>query len=346
METRWLHSLWTFFFDLPVSPGEALGVAAGMLLVGELLFRLGFLLMGRLSSLTTTHLDDLLVRRMRFPARGLIVLLAAHTYLVMRGGGATTAYTLLAGLELSLLAYIVIEVLETLLLDYWIVERNGVQPPAVIRHLLLILLYSVAVLFILGNVVGVNVMPLLATSTVVTVVLGLALQDTLGNLFAGLALHVEKPFTIGDWVAIDGVEGQVVEVAWRATRIRTLTRDIVAIPNAAIGKTRVQNFDLPAPLTGRNLEVLVTLAASPEQVERAVQAARAATPRILAEPAPRAWLKGSTPLCQRYVVRVWIEGFGQKDDAESDFMKALWRTLRDEGIALTTPATAAVLAQA
>jgi small-conductance mechanosensitive channel len=162
---------------------------------------------------------------------------------------------------------IIIEVMETLILDYWMGERKGVQPPAVIRHLLLMLLYTMAAIFILGNVAGVNVMPLLATSTVVTVVLGLALQDTLGNLFAGLSMHVERPFSIGDWISVDGVEGQVVEMAWRATRIRTLTRDIVAIPNAVIGKARVQNFDLPARLTGRNLEVLVTLDASPEQVE-------------------------------------------------------------------------------
>lgn len=337
MQNTWLHALWSTFFELPVPTGMALGVAAGLLLVGELVYRLGFHLLGRLSSLTPTHLDDLLVKRMRPPARGLLLLLAAHSALVLRGTTSSAAYGVLAALELGIGAYILIEVLETLLLDYWIGERKGVQPPAVIRHLVLMLLYTVAILFILGNVAGVNVMPLLATSTVVTVVLGLALQDTLGNLFAGLSLHVERPFSIGDWIAVDGVEGQVVEMAWRATRIRTLTRDVVAIPNAAISKARVQNFDLPTSLTGRNLEVLVPLTASPAQVERAVRAAAAAVPRVLQDPAPKAWLRGATPLCQRYVVRIWIDGFAQKDDIESDFYKALWSALRTEGAALMAP---------
>jgi small-conductance mechanosensitive channel len=343
MQNTWLHDLWSVFLDLPVETGVAAGIVCALLLVGEVLYRLGFLALSHASRLTTTHLDDLLVKRMRPPARGLWMLLAAHSFLVLRGGGGPgAAYSLLAALELGLVAYIVIEVAETLLLDYWVTERKGVAPPAVIRHLLLTLLYSVAVLFILGNVAGVNVMPLLATSTVVTVVLGLALQDTLGNLFAGLSLHVERPFSIGDWIAVDGVEGQVVEVAWRATRIRTLTRDVVSIPNAAIAKARVQNFDLPTALTGRNLEVLVTLGASPAQMERAVRAAAAEVPRVLAEPVPKAWLKGQTPLCQRYVVRIWLDGFAHKDDIESDFRKALWTALHAEGIALTTPALAAV----
>jgi small-conductance mechanosensitive channel len=344
MENSWLHHFWSDFLWLPVETGMALGVAAGTLFGGELLYRLVFLAMARLSTLTTTHLDDLLVKRMRPPARGLLLLLAAHTFLVLRGGGATRAWSVLSALELAILAYIVIEVMETLILDYWMGERKGVQPPAVVRHLVLTLLYTMAAIFILGNVAGVNVMPLLATSTVVTVVLGLALQDTLGNLFAGLSMHVERPFSIGDWISVDGVEGQVVEMAWRATRIRTLTRDVVAIPNAVIGKARVQNFDLPARLTGRNLEVLVTLDASPEQVERAVLAAAEAVPRVLGDPAPRAWLKGTTPLCQRYVIRIWIEGFEQKDDIESDYLKALWKTLHAEGVALTTSALPAAAA--
>ncbi|MCK6572602.1 mechanosensitive ion channel family protein [Myxococcota bacterium] len=340
MQNSWLHELWSAFFDVPVDIGWAAGLVAGLLLIGEVVYRLSFYGLARISRLTTTHLDDLLVKRMRPPARGLWFLLAAHSFLVLRGGGGPGAvYSLLAALELGLLAYIVIEVAETLLLDYWIVERKGVQPPAVIRHLLLTLLYSVAVLFILGNVAGINVMPLLATSTVLTVVLGLALQDTLGNLFAGLSLHVERPFSLGDWIAVDGVEGQVVEVAWRATRIRTLTRDVVSIPNAAIGRARVQNFDLPTPLTGRNVEMLVSLAASPAQVERAVRAAALEVPRILTEPAPKAWLKGQTPLCQRYVIRIWLDGFAQKDDIESDFQKALWVALHAEGIALAPPTT-------
>jgi len=87
--------------------------------------------------------------------------------------------------------------------------------------------------------------PILATSTVVTVVVGLALQDTLGNLFSGLALHAEQPFRLGDWVLVDGIEGLVVHVGWRSVHLRTFSDDIVALPNAVVARARVQNYDHP-----------------------------------------------------------------------------------------------------
>src|SRR5690606_33703516 len=144
--------------------------------------------------------------------------------------------------ELLLAAYLAIEAAETIVLHYWLGERKKVQLPALVRHLILAVLYAVAALSIVGSVTGVDVLPLIATSTVVTVVLGLALQDTLGNLFAGLALHSERPFGVGDWILVDGVEGKVVYVGWRSTRLQTFSDDIVSIPNSVISKARVQNF--------------------------------------------------------------------------------------------------------
>jgi small-conductance mechanosensitive channel len=193
-------------------------------------------------------------------------------------------------------------------------------------------------------VAGINVLPVLATSTVVTVVVGLALQDTLGNLISGLALHAEKPFELGDWILVDGIEGQVVYMGWRATRLRTFSSDMVALPNSVIARARLQNFYAPDKLCSRIVEQPVLLSAAPEAVEAAIGRAAARVARVRADPAPRVRLVQVTPLFQRYAVRFWIDDFQQHDDIESDFMKAMWHECREQGVALpgVNPSAAAL----
>src|SRR5919205_161049 len=87
---------------------------------------------------------------------------------------------------------------------------------------------------------------LVTTSAVSAVVLGFALQDTLGNAFAGLAIQSEKPFHVGHWVKVGDFEGRVAEVTWRATKLRTKTGNFVILPNNVVGKEAITNYSQPA----------------------------------------------------------------------------------------------------
>jgi small-conductance mechanosensitive channel len=339
---EWLTAFWAEHVRVPASWSFVLGVVIAVLVLGEVSYRLLFGALQRLSQRTDTHLDDLLVRRARLPARVLHVAVAIHSFLVLRGIENDVIRTSVAIIELLLISYLVIEALETFFLHYWLAERKGIHVPAVVRHLALVVVYTVVVLSIVGSVTGINVVPVLATSTVVTVVLGLALQDTLGNLFAGLALHAEKPFGLGDWLLVDGLEGQVVYMGWRSTHLRTFSGDLVAVPNSVIAKTRLQNFYAPDKVCARNIEVLVRLGATPEQVERAVLLACEGLTEVRKEPRPKVWLVGMTPLFQRYVVKIWIDDFARHDDIESDLLKALFHRCNAEGIALQDGAAPAV----
>ena len=85
----------------------------------------------------------------------------------------------------------------------------------------------------------------MATTAVGAVVVGLALQDTLGNLFAGLAIQIGKPFRVGDWVTIGGQDGMVSEMTWRATKIRTKAGNFVVVPNSVLARDTITNYCLP-----------------------------------------------------------------------------------------------------
>jgi small-conductance mechanosensitive channel len=321
-------------WQVPLAWPAALGIAGAVVVVLELLNRWVFRWLGRLVAHTQTTLDDVLLKRMRWPAQALVFLVAAQVLIALRGGASAEGAKFVTVIELLLVAFFVIETLEMVVLHLWLKEHKNVQVPPVIRHLVLVVVYGVAVLSIITGVTGVNIVPLLATSTVITVVLGLALQDTLGNLFAGLALSLEKPFSEGDWIVVDGIEGRVEHMGWRATHLRTFSRDVLIFPNSLLGKAKVQNFYRPAKLTGRNVDVLVALHANPHEVEAALQAAVARVPALLAEPVSKAWFTQTTPLFHRYVMRIWVDDFAIHDDAESDFMKAILVELRARHIAL------------
>lgn len=339
--SQWLSAS----FPIPAPWSLTLPVAAAVSVLGILAYKVLFSLLGRLAGRTDTHLDDLLLARMRLPARALVLLWVIHTILTLREVGLSGVRAGVLVVELLLMAYLAVEAAETLFFDWWLAERRRTPVPALLRHLVLILVYVAVFLSVLSTATGLNIAPVLATSTVVTVVLGLALQDTLGNLFSGLALHFDRPFAIGDWVLVDGVEGCVVSISWRSTVLRTLNRDHVAVPNSQIARARVQNHSQPARLTGRNLELLVALDAAPEAVEHALRVAAAQVPGVLEEPAPKAWLVGVLPFGQRYVVRLWVEEFDRHDDIESNLMKALWHSARASGVALREVAAVGADAQ-
>ena len=108
----------------------------------------------------------------------------------------------------------------------------------------------------------------LTTSAVGAVVIGFALQDTLGNMFSGLAIQVEKPFRVGHWITVGPYEGIVSEVTWRATKLRTKAGNLVILPNSFISKEAITNYSEPTSPTRLEVDVGVSYDVPPNQVRR------------------------------------------------------------------------------
>jgi small-conductance mechanosensitive channel len=104
------------------------------------------------------------------------------------------------------------------------------------------LIYAVAFAGVMDTVLNKPISAVVATSGVLAIVLGLAIQNTLADVFSGLAINIERPFGAGDWITLNGgVEGQVVEINWRASRVRTAANTLVVIPNSIAAKAIVTN---------------------------------------------------------------------------------------------------------
>ena len=127
---------------------------------------------------------------------------------------------------------------------------------------------------------------LLATSAVGAVVVGFALQDTLGNLFAGLAIQIEKPFRVGHWIAVGDREGQVQEVTWRATKLRTKDGQFLIVPNSIISKEAILNYSEPTIPTRLEIDVGASYLTPPNEVKAAIGRALANAPLVMRTIAP------------------------------------------------------------
>jgi small-conductance mechanosensitive channel/CRP-like cAMP-binding protein len=152
-------------------------------------------------------------------------------------------------------------------------------------------IYASAVLVVLISVLALPIGGLLATSGVLAIVLGLALQNTLADVFAGIAFGIEAPFNVGDRISLgDKTEGTVVQMNWRSIRILTDGDDVAIVPNSVVAKSDIVNRSSPTRVRSAFIELACPAASTPEEVIDTLKQATLLCPTILAVPASSAVL--------------------------------------------------------
>ncbi|HET8726964.1 MAG TPA: mechanosensitive ion channel domain-containing protein, partial [Alphaproteobacteria bacterium] len=128
----------------------------------------------------------------------------------------------------------------------WAMARRGRQSPRLLHEMIAVLLFVAALVAIFALVFDRSLAGALATSGVLVAVLGFALRNTIADVVSGIALSIESPFRIGDWIETEaGVAGRVIEITWRATRVETRDQVHVVLPNSRIAAGRVTNYSAP-----------------------------------------------------------------------------------------------------
>ena len=178
---------------------------------------------------------------------------------------------------------------------------------------------------------------LLMTSAVGAVVVGFALQDTLGNAFAGLAIQSEKPFRIGNWIKVGDFEGRVTEVTWRATKLRTKTGNFIIVPNNLVSQESILNFSEPAVPTRLELDIGASYGHTPGEVKAAIAEALSQVPRVLESPASDSLLHSFDGSAITYRVRFWVADYEFDDEARDEVRTALFYAFGRRGLEIPLP---------
>lgn len=231
-----------------------------------------------------------------------------------------------------------VSVLDVLFFEMAARWRNRPQAPLVVRDIgRLVISAVVLVMIVRAFFPGVNLNVLAVSSLVVGYIVGNATQDTLGNLFAGLALNAERPFHIGDWVQVAGHTGRIVDTTWRATRLKTKGEDYVVIPNSAIAKEPIINYSRPTGIHGCYLSVGVSYDTSPGKAQEVIYAVLAGTPEVAKDPKPSVYLTGYADFAVNFTIKFFIEDFERLNTIESQVMERLWYGFKRAGISIPFP---------
>ncbi|MFZ0427262.1 MAG: mechanosensitive ion channel family protein [Acidobacteriota bacterium] len=261
---------------------------------------------------------------------GILILLAtAGAGLILQNTGSVLPGTARTVVGLGVFIAVVLAGI-VLLMNRFTGSSVSQKYPAIVQDSLVVGVFAIIAVVLGGD-------KLLTTSAVGGLIIGLALQDTLGNLFSGLALQVEKPFFVGDWVRMGHLEGCVKEITWRATKIRTKSGHFCVIPNNLISKDTLVNFTHPSPFLRVEKKIGFGYEAHPNHVKRVVLQAMADIPDILREPRPDVLLDTYNDFSIDYRCRFWINEFEFLEPIVDRFMTLLYYRLEREGLKIPFP---------
>ena len=224
-------------------------------------------------------------------------------------------------------------------------KRKAREAPALLRLLLSIILYSIFFLIIYRVVLQAQlgdyfVLP----TTVVSVVIGLALQDTLGNFFAGLSIHVEQPFHIFDAVRIGDITGRVEAVTWRTTTIRTNNNTTVIFPNSRVAREPLEVYKFNN-LNRRVLRVPASFSIAPQKIITLIRDTVISIPNVASERTPVVRIGDFGDSNVIYEILYWVKDYMLIHDVDALIRQHLWYIYRRNDIEIPFPIRHVLLEQ-
>jgi small-conductance mechanosensitive channel/CRP-like cAMP-binding protein len=244
--------------------------------------------------------------------------------------------TLTRGIMLFFAFFLVLEIIALFLVDVYL-HKERIRIPHIIINFIRALYVIGISMFVLWAVYKIDIRPFLTGSAIITVILGLALQETLGNLFSGLALHASRPIDVGHWVKYDDIIGLVTKIDWRATTIKTRKEDYVVIPNSSLAKAILNNYSTPTTLHGIHVEVGVRYEYPPNDIKRILTDAVLSTEGVVRDIPPFVALVKYNDFSIDYLLRFFISEYKKAPVIKTAVMEKIWYSFKREGIEIPFP---------
>lgn len=230
-------------------------------------------------------------------------------------------------------AWLVNRGLRLFIWDEAYVQLTGTSAPAVIPGAVAAAIYLLTAIVVLSAILNLDLSAVLISTGLVATVLGVAMQSTITDFFAGISLGIDQPYRPGDWIEFeDGTVGEVVDITWRSTRIRSWNSSLYVVPNKKAATTTVHNYHRPTKSYGYWFHVLVNSSVSPLLVRERLVDAALRCERVLRDPPPIIYFSdlGTHPF--KYMVFVHFPDYSYRYAAMDELFLKIHERLGDVGI--------------
>lgn len=294
---------------------------------------------------TETKIDDIIIESFKKPSFLWCIALGVYIGISTSEIPIKYAFYLNKAIQIIIILSITFSLanLLTKLLKNYIEESNLNLPTSGLFYAILkFTIYIIGFLIIL-NSLNISITPMITALGVGGLAVALALQDTLSNLFAGIHILVEKTIKIGDLIKLEGgQEGVVEDITWRTTRIRTISNNLVVIPNSKLSQSIVMNYSMPEKPMVIPIAVSVSYSSDPDRVEKILmeelQKAKEELDGFCKELEPVVRLNpGFGEFSLNFTVFVYIEEFQKQYFVQSELRKRIFKRLKEENIEIPFP---------
>lgn len=234
-----------------------------------------------------------------------------------------------------------IQICRIMLLQYLFLTSERTAVPILLVNIFTLLLSVIVSGWIITSIFGIKVAPLLATSAAFSIILGLALQDTLGNLFAGISLQIDHSFEIGDWIEINQngqkILGQVLEITWRSTVLVGLLDELISIPNRYIAQSQFNNWTRKDIPIARSQTFRISYQVDIEFVLQVLNQALLKVPGVKANPKPISLVSESSESWILVKVIYYIDDYGKFATIADRVIRQCLQDLKQDQIMVAYP---------
>jgi small-conductance mechanosensitive channel/CRP-like cAMP-binding protein len=216
-------------------------------------------------------------------------------------------------------------------------RRGRIPVPRVVHQIVNIVLVSFVILIFGSVAFGWDIDKFLAGSAVVSIVLGLALQETLGNFLSGIVVQAAPPFAIGHRIKCEDHEGDVVDMTWRAVTLRTDEDDYIIIPNATIAKSDIINYSVPTRATARYVQVGIDYDVPPADAVAVLKRAAMESEGVIGHPEPIIYMEKFGDSAIEYSIKFWLDNPGEHEIVQHHVRMNTWYRLKEAGYNIPFP---------
>ena len=300
----------------------------------------------RLTKKTKTEIDDLIIKKTNKQVSIILLLVGFRLALFPLGIKQNILDILenfISSIIIIMVTYIIIAVFDVLI-DSWcrkMAARTGSpfeNELVPIFHRFSRIFISIVGLLLILPIWGIQIGPLLASLGIAGIAIAFAIQNTLGNIFGGISLILDKSIKVGDKIKLDqDTMGTVVDIGLRSTKIKTWDNELVIIPNGKLADSRVLNFMHSDPTARIVIEFGVEYGSDTAKVKEVILHTLSKIPQVLKEPEPKVMMTDMSDFALKFKAVFWVGNFDIKFDTKALATEEIYSALRKAGIGIPFP---------